>query len=367
MKKHYLFLFCACCIFSCTEKTTPLKTYALFVGTYTQNGSEGIYRYTFNTDNGALTNKALAATLENPSFIKISPDKKNLYAVQETDNYDSVGGAVTAFVFNKDSIMPLNTLPTGGAHPCHIGISKKGHVLAVSNYTGGSLAIYAIEENGRLQANKQLIDHKVIDSSKASHVHAAKFTQDGLFVADLGLDALKRYVSEGAWYVPAVQASLELPPGAGPRHFTFSKDNQFLYVINELNSTITVFVRNQNGSYNQVETQSTVAEDFSGESFCADIHLSKNGKFLYGSNRGENTIVIFKVDGTTGKLTLMGRESVRGDWPRNFVIDPTGNFLLVANQRSDNITIFKRDHEKGTLSFLHNIELPNPVCLEFLE
>ena len=205
-----------------------------------------------------------------------------------------------------------------------------------------------------------------MDTVKTSHAHAAQFTEDGLFVADLGLDAVKRYRLEGDGFVPSEQPSLDLAEKAGPRHFEFSQDKKFLYVINELNSTITVYQRNGK-HYTELETQSTLAPDFEGDSYCADIHLSKDGKFLYGSNRGENTIVIFSVDAQSGKLSLVGRESVRGDWPRNFGMDPSGKFLLVANQRSDNITVYKRDAESGTLTFLHELQMPSPVCLEFLE
>ncbi len=187
-----------------------------------------------------------------------------------------------------------------------------------------------------------------------------------LFVADLGLDVVKQYQVQDEEIIGPI-GSLEMESGAGPRHFTFGQEGRFLYVINELNSTITVLSRIDDGSYDPIETQSTLDKNFKGESYCADIHLSKDGKFLYGSNRGENTIVIFKIDSETGKLTLIGRESVQGDWPRNFSIDPTDKFLLVANQKSNNISVFKRDQEKGTLEYLHEIELPSPVCLEFME
>ena len=196
--------------------------------------------------------------------------------------------------------------------------------------------------------------------------HASLFTKNGLFTADLGLDAIKRYSYDGEKHVADKQASINLPNGAGPRHFKFNKNGKFLYVINEVNSTITVFQKQDNGDFTTIETQSTVAADYKEKSYCADLHFSKDGKFLYGSNRGENTIVSFKVNQKTGKLTLAGRESVQGDWPRNFVIDPTDNFLLVANERSNNITVFRRNKENGSLEFLHKTELPSPVCLEFL-
>lgn len=358
--------FSACYLFFAFLGCAPEapKTYSLFVGTYTQEESEGIYQYTFNTDKGTLEDTQLAATLVNPSFIKISPNKKYLYAVTDAPEGK---GAMTGFRIKDGALEEINSEVTKGPPFCHVGISQDGRTLAASSYPGGSISIFRIDDQGELLPDPQLIDHKIIDTTKTSHAHAAKFTADGLFVADLGLDAVKRYVEENEAFAPADQASLDLPDKAGPRHFTFSSDEKFLYVINELNSTITVFERKANGDFEEIETQNTLASDFDAKSYCADIHLSKDGRFLYGSNRGENTIVIFKVDADSGKLNLVGRESVRGDWPRNFALDPTDSFLLVANQKSDNITVFQRDRQTGELTYLHETKLSSPVCLEFLD
>ncbi|MDE3742319.1 lactonase family protein [Maribacter polysaccharolyticus] len=343
-----------------------MNTYTLFVGTYTENGSEGIYRYSFDSGTGKLTHKKEVAKIGNPSFVKVSTDRKYLYAVEETDRYENSSGGVAAFRIEGDSLVKINSNTTVGAHPCHIGLSEDGRFVAVSSYTGGSLTIFGLGEDGALLPNPQIIDHNVLDTVKTSHAHSAQFTEDGLFVADLGLDAVKRYQWVGNEFKPAAQPSLDMASGAGPRHFTFGNGRQYLYVINELNSTLTTLERKEDGTYLEIETLSTLAKDFTGESFCADIHLSQDGKFLFGSNRGENTIVIFKVDPSSGKLSLVGRESVKGDWPRNFALDPSGAFLLVANQRSNNIVVFKRDKTEGTLQFLNEIALPSPVCLEFL-
>ena len=206
-----------------------------------------------------------------------------------------------------------------------------------------------------------------MDTTKTSHAHASQFLENTLFVADLGLDAVMRYQLQDGEVIGPYKPFMNMESGAGPRHFTFGGDGKFLYVINELNSTLTVLERNDQNEYETLETKSTLSKDFKGESYCADIHISADGEFLYGSNRGENTIVIFKIDAQTGKLALVGREEVQGDWPRNFGIDPSGKFLLVANQKSDNISVFKRDSQKGTLAYLHEINLPSPVCLEFLK
>jgi 6-phosphogluconolactonase len=354
-------LFFTSCQMSQHEENTTL-----FIGTYTDKGSEGIYKYSFNTEDGQLMQKSLVAKMVNPSFLKISPDKKNLYAVSEVADFEGDSGSITSFQIEGDSLIKLNTKSTMGEHPCHVSVSGNGNLVAASNYTGGSVAIYGTEENGSLSSDFQFIDHKKLDTTKTSHAHASLFRGNNLFVADLGLDAVRRYQLQDEKVLFTHEPSLDMVAGAGPRHFEFGQDGKFLYVINELNSTITVFKRDKEG-FIEVETKSTLASDFVGESFCADIHLSNDGKFLYGSNRGENTIVIFKVDSETGELALIGREGVHGDWPRNFSIDPSGKFLLVANQKSNNISVFKRDREQGTLDYIHEIELSSPVCLEFLE
>lgn len=342
------------------------NTHTLFVGTYTDSGSKGIYSYTFNSQTGQLTEKTLAAATPNPSFIKISPDKKYMYAVNETNTVEENSGAVTSFKINDGQLTPQNTVSSFGAHPCHIGISKDGSMVAVSNYTGGNVALFKVDDTGKLK-ELQVIDHTKLDSTKTSHTHSALFSNDKLFVADLGLDVVNAYPLLDGGIDVTKKETLQLPEKAGPRHFVFSENATFLYVINELNSTITVYERTEDASYTILETKSTVAEDFQGESYCADIRLSADGKFLYGSNRGENTIVIYSINKLSGKLSLVGRESVKGDWPRNFNLDPSGNFLLVANQRSNNITVYKRDKENGGLTFIHQIALPSPVCLEFLD
>jgi len=284
--------------------------------------------------------------------------------VQGTADFDSLGGGVTAFAIEKNALLQLNSKGSGGAHPCHVALSEGGQ-LAVANYTGGNLAVFDLTANGSL-ADRQLLEHKTGDTLVVPHVHKAHFNEDGLFVADLGLDVIKRYQKQPYGWVPARQPAISMEKGAGPRHFTFSENRKFLYVINELNSTITVLNRDDEASYYEVETVSTLASDFEGDSFCADIHLSADGQFLYGTNRGENTIVVFSVDKNTGQLTEVGRTSVNGDWPRNFAIDPSGKYLLVANQRSNNISIFSRDAEKGTLGFLKDFKMGSPVCLVFL-
>ncbi|SIP98228.1 lactonase family protein [Maribacter ulvicola] len=336
----------------------------LFVGTYTDNGSEGIYRFNLNLDTGELTNKSLAAKIKNPSYIAFSPDRNSLYAVSEVDNYKENDGSITTFSVKDTSLVYVEEQSTYGAHPCFVGVSDDGKLVAAANYTGGNVAVYHTLENGNLKPAPQIIDHKVLDTTRNAHAHMSSFLNGELIVSDLGLDRIKKYKVSDGNFVPSEQKELVVAEGAGPRHFVTSKNEEFLYVINELNSTITMFQKEE-GRYNIGTTYETVASDFKGESYCADLHLSPDGKFLYGTNRGENTVVIFKVSETTGKLELVGRESVKGDWPRNFTIDPTGKYVLVANQRSNNIVVFNRDAKNGTLSFVSQVDLSSPVCLKF--
>ncbi|HDZ05316.1 hypothetical protein LCGC14_0069580 [marine sediment metagenome] len=352
-----------CIINSCKVEEVKNEE-VLFVGTYTDGGSEGIYRFNFNLATGELENKVVAAKIKNPSYIAFSPNRNSLYAVSEVDDFKKNVGSITTFSVKHTALVEVNEQSTYGANPCFVGTSENGKLVVVANYTGGNVAIYNALEDGNLKPSPQVINHKSIDTSKTAHAHMASFLNDELIVSDLGLDRIKKYSDVSGKFVVSDQKELVVAEGAGPRHFVTSANGEFLYVINELNSTITIFQKEEEKYYG-IETYDTVASDFEGESYCADLHLSPDGKYLYGTNRGENTVVIFKIDDTTGKLRLVGRESVKGDWPRNFTIDPTGKYVLVANQRSNNIVVFNRDAENGTLSFVSQVDLPSPVCLKF--
>jgi len=294
MKNSFLILATSLFLMSCTE-AEKLSTSSLYIGTYTTGESEGIYQLQFDANTGTLSEKRLVAEMQNPSFLQFSPDSKYLYAVEETDTYDNSGGAVFAFAVVDHNLQLLNTRGTGGAHPCHVALSDNGKELAVSNYTGGNLALFTIDKTGRLNEDKQVIQHKAKDSTQTPHVHMAKFKGNAVFTADLGLDAIKHYVKKEGVYTYASETSLALAKAAGPRHFVFSKNEKFLYVINELNSSISTFKVGDDNSYTELNSIATLAKNFTGTNACADIHLSPDGRFLYGSNRGENTIVIFKV------------------------------------------------------------------------
>ncbi|MFD1161058.1 lactonase family protein [Hwangdonia seohaensis] len=353
MKSKLLVFVLTAILFNCTNPNTTL-----YVGTYTNGESEGIYQFEFNSETGALTNKQLATSSENPSFITYSPDKNYLYAVNENEN-----GSVSAFKVEDDKTLTfINKVSTKGAHPCHVAINEQGDKAVVSNYTGGNFSLHNIKNDGALNEAFQVLNHKT--DSIASHAHSAQFFKDDLLVSDLGRNAVFNYRLANNNYKLITPSIVKLEDSSGPRHFSLTKDGKFIYIINELSSTITSAKKTENG-FEFIETLSTLDDDFKGKSYCADIHLSKDEQFLYGSNRGENSMVVFKRDTTSGKLTKIQNMSVHGDWPRNFAIDPSGKFLLVANQKSNNISVFKVNTQTGFLSFLNEVPLPTPVCLLF--
>ena len=330
----------------------------LYVGTYTNAESKGIYYYDFNTKTGELTNKKLATEAVNPSYLTLSSNKKHAYAVSEAS---SGNGVVNAYAINKDGLFTLiNSVTSEGNSPCHVQLSESGKSLVVSNYGGGNIAIYNVVQNGGIENAFQVIDHNV--EGEKSHAHSAQFFRNNLFVADLGRNFLAEYIDLNATYV--LKKKYEMEAGAGPRHFEISKNGAYIYVINELNSTITA-LKQEKDTYVTIQNISTLRDDYTGKNACADIHLSKNEQFLYGSNRGENTIVVFKIDPTSGTLTKIQSVSVEGDWPRNFTLSPDGKFMLVANKKSNNISVYSVDQAEGTLTYLNSVTTSAPVCLVF--
>lgn len=330
----------------------------LYVGTYTNGDSEGIYKLQFNTETGEIKSKQLAATTENPSFITFSPNKNYLYAVGEGSS-----SAVTAFKVLEDGYLNLiNVVGSNGKGPCHISLNKSGKKAVVSNYGGGTVSTYSINDDGALNDASQVFNHNT--DTIVSHAHSAQFYKDQLYVSDLGKNGVYNYKLENGKYTLIDSSIVSMTENAGPRHFSLTKDGQFIYIINEYANTVTSGKKTSDG-FELLENISTLDNNFKGKSYCADIHLSENEGFLYGSNRGENSIVVFKRDITSGKLEKIQNISVHGDWPRNFTIDPSGKFLLVANQKSHNISVFKIDKNSGKLTFLHSVKLPSPVCLLF--
>ncbi len=330
----------------------------LYVGTYTHGDSKGIYQLEFNPNTGELSNKQLAIPIDNPSFLQYSPDKKYLYSVNQSET-----GFVSSYKVNENGTLSLLTrVSSHGGGPCHISVNEKGDTAAVSNYMGGSLSIYPINKDGSLNAASQVFNHSSKDEK--SHVHSARFFKDNLFVADLGRNAVYQYKAQKHGYTLKSDNIVRTKGNPGPRHFDISKDGTYLYVINEYGASITS-IKKTGDHFKQIDFDGTLTKAYKGKNKCADIHLSPDEQFLYGSNRGENTIAVFKRNTSDGTLEKIQNESVHGDWPRNFTLDPSGEFLLVANKNSNNISVFKIDTISGKLHFLSSTNIPSPVCLLF--
>lgn len=337
----------------CKAQNTPL-----YIGTYTDGESEGIYQIQFNAKTGELSNLQLAVTTENPSFIAYSPDKQYLYAVNEND-----AGSVSAFRVQQSGLLQfLNQVKSNGAAPCHVSVNKAGDKIVVSNYTGGSASVYNILNDGKLNEAFQVFNFNTTDI--ISHAHSAQFFKDELFVADLGTNAVSHYKLSDKKYQLKHQNLVKMVGNPGPRHFALTKNGHYIYIINEYGGSVTSVKKTADG-FEQIDYDSTLDEKYKGKNACADIHLSKDENYLYASNRGENSIAVFKRNKKDGTIEKIQTKSVHGDWPRNFTLDPTGKYLLVANQKSYNISVFSIDLSSGKLTFLDDYKAPSPVCLLF--
>jgi len=328
----------------------------LYIGTFTNENSKGIYKATFNSETGDLSTPELAISIDDPGFLAYSPDRKYLYSA-------NAKGFASSYKINEDGTLSLLTrVGTHGKGACHIAVNSEGSKAVVSTYGGGTVLVFPINDDGSLAPASQVFDHNT--ENEKARAHSAQFYKDELFVADLGRNALYHYELNSKNYELQSEAIVPMEGNPGPRHFALTKDGQFIYVINEYGGSITSIMRTDSG-FKQIDFDSTLDENYDGPNSCADIHLSKGESFLYGSNRGENSIAIFERNTKNGKITKIQNISVRGDWPRNFTLDPTGKFLLVANKKSNNISVFKVDKASGKLSFLHDAKTPTPVCLLF--
>lgn len=342
----------------------------LFIGTYTKTcDSKGVYLYEFDTHTGEVNIKTSTENVINPSFLTVSKDKKFLY----TTNEDGDNSAVSTFQFdsNQNQFTFLNTQKSEGNDPCHI-INDDQNVI-VANYSGGNITVFGKNSDGSLGKYKQIMKHEVQTVNEAkpepSHMHMLQLSPDKkyLIASDLGKDYLYvyRYNPEAKKAVLEFSYFVRVKHGAGPRHFTFSPDGKYVYLINELDGTLLVF-KFLEGKLEFIQETTVVTKDFKGKTSAADIHISADGKFLYATNRGDaNTISCFEIK-KNGKLKWKQTISTLGKGPRNFSLDPTGNFLLVAHQYTNNVVIFKIDKTTGELTDSgKRIELCSPVCLVF--
>jgi 6-phosphogluconolactonase len=350
----------------------------ILVGTYTKkephvNGqADGLYHFSFDPSTGKLQLANTTKGPVNPSFLSILPGQQLVYVANETGpDVDSVAHVSAYQMVAADQ--PLQLLNTQSSHsfaPCYVSTDKTGKYVFVANYVGGKVAIYPIEENGQLGPATKVL---ALEGSGphaeqgSSHPHAVMSSPDNryLYIPDKGADKIWIYEFEEGQARPAIPAYVSVQAGAGPRHMAFHPRQNFAYAVNELDATIIGFAYNpETGKLEEQQRISTLPESYSDFNACADIHLTPDGRFLYASNRGHNSIAVYQVDASSGLLTLMGHESTRGDFPRNFLIDKSGQYLLAANQNTDNIVVFSIAPQNGLLSYVSEVDCKTPVCLQ---
>lgn len=355
-----------------------VSTY-FYVGTYTNKGSQGIYLCQLDPLTGELTQAGVTKGVDNPSYLVIDAPRKRLFAVNETLEFKGrPGGSVSAFAIEPftGDLQLINEQYSHGGAPCYLTVDQNGRFLFVANYLGSIVAVLPITPDGVLQDASHIITHTGHSENpkrqEAPHPHSVNLdpTDQFLFVPDLGLDKVMAYQfnpTDGR-LTANKQPWTTTVPGSGPRHMVFHPNLGRAYIINELSSTITSYIYdNILGELKQFQTISTVPPDYSGSNISADLHLSPNGRFLYGSNRGHDSIAHYSVDQETGRLTLIDIVSTRGMKPRGFAIDPNGTCLLAANQDSNSIVSFWIDQGSGALSPTgHQVDIPSPVCLKFI-
>ena len=353
--------------------------YWVYYGTYTRETSKGIYRSRFSPSTGKLSAPELAAELREPSFLAIHPSQNYLYAVSEVNDFsDDESGSINAYSLDRSSgrITLLNTVSTRGSAPCHLDVDQTGKAVVVANYGSGSVASFAINADGGLNESSSFIQHEGSSAhprQAGPHAHSSDFSPDNRFLitSDLGMDQVLVYRADpsNATITPNDPPHVQVEAGSGPRHFAFHPNGRYAYVINELALTVTAFNWDAAaGALDPIETVSTLPDGADGDNFStAEIEVHPSGKFLYGSNRGHDTIAVFSIDESSGKIELLENASTQGKTPRHFAIGPEGRYLFAANQSSDSVVLFEIDQQSGRLSPTGNVvELDAPVCLKFV-
>jgi 6-phosphogluconolactonase len=347
----------------------------VYVGTYTVRGSQGIYAYSFDADSGELRSLGLVAEMPNPSFLAIDRAHSVLYSVEETDA--DIGGALRAFRadFATGRLTPLNTVASKGVGPCYIAFDKTGRYLLNANYHSGSISIFPLLKDGSIGDASAFVQHQGgtpgTKRQQGPHAHAICTSPRNnlVLVADLGLDGVLLYrfdpatgeIGKGEPGFGAVEQ------GAGPRHLAFHPNGRFLYVLNELGSTVTQFAfEPMDASLKTVKTVRGLPADFTGQSDAAHLQLDADGRFLYISNRGHDSIAVFAINSSDGTLRLVQHMTTQGKTPRGFALDPTGKWLLAGNQDTDSIAVFHVDKQTGELALTRVLpNVPSPVFFAF--
>jgi len=372
MKKLLLIISLLLPLAGFTQKKFP-TTFDLLIGTYTKADSKGIYVYRFYEETGKMAYLSEIDDIKNPAYLCVSANNKFVYSANEND----IDGALTAFKFDAPSgrLTLINSQPAGGG-PAFVAVDKEQKNAFAANYGNGTLTVLPINKDGSLSPIVQTIKDEGRginkDRQEGPHVHSGWLSPNEkyFFYADLGTDKLNIYryhASANPPLTPSTPSFVEVKPGNGPRHFDFSADGKYMYLLQEMGAEITVY--NVNGDkLKSLQTVNMTDEHFKGAVGAADIHISPDGRFLYATNRGDvNEIVAYSINPANGQLTLIDRYSTLGKTPRNFVIDPTGRYLLVANQNSDNIAVYKIDPQTGKLIYTNNqIKISMPVCLKMV-
>ncbi len=354
-------------------QTSEKNMKTVYIGTYTRdegfvNGrGKGIYYMLQNPEDGHLELGKVVAKVVNPSYVKVSNNGKYLFSVSELVSGEANSGGIFSFKINPDkTLTKINNLPTNGFAPCHIAIDKTGRYLFVANYLGGVVMVYTIADSGELASLQKL----KFENPNKSHTHSVNISPDNrhVYINDLGNDKIWIYKMDASkeGLELKLQGNANFKKGSGPRHFSFSKNSNYGYSVNELNSTVTVFEIKKDGMLSEIQSISTLPKDFQGKNSGAEIHIGNQGNFLYASNRGDNSIVTYKIDKKSGKLEVLEFTSTKGATPRNFTISPDGNYMYAGNQDSSNILVFKIEKSSGKLTKIQDIEAPTPVCIEFM-
>jgi 6-phosphogluconolactonase len=353
----------------------------VYIGTFTgapphgRGRAEGISVLRLEPASAELTLLHTVPDVDNPSFLALDPSQRFLYAVNAVPEHDGrPGGSVSAFAIDPATggLRFLNRQPSHGVGPCHVIVDQTGRWAMATNYGSGSVALYPIQEDGSLGPATDAVQHEgagVNERQQGPHAHSINLDPANRFalVADLGLDRVFVYRLDrsAGKLVPNDPPWVQTAPGAGPRHLDFHPNGRHVYVINELGSTLGAYEYDAaRGALHELQTVPTLPADFTGTNSCADVHVAPSGRFVYGSNRGHDSIVIYAIDEATGRLSYVGHEPTQGRAPRNFAIDPSGDVLFAANQDSDTIVTFRVDQQTGRLTATGQVtEVLTPVCV----
>ncbi|WP_163536633.1 lactonase family protein [Gracilibacillus sp. YIM 98692] len=340
--------------------------YIGYVGTYTKKESKGVYRFELDLDEKKLRNVELAAELDNPTYLTVNQDNSLLYAVSK----EGEEGGLTSFRLDQQTgdLHQLNSQASPGSAPCHVSVRSDDKLVVSANYHTKQAEAYLTNEDGSLQPAKPVIHEGSgpHERQEKPHLHYAGFTPDEKYVivVDLGSDTITTYQPNDG---QLEQVSIwNAKPGSGPRHIVFHPNGEYAYVMTELSNEVIVLQYKENGTFEDVQYISTIPEDFTENNQGSAIHISSDGKFVYAGNRGHDSIAIFKVleDYT---VQFVDWTKTEGDWPRDFVLDPTEQFVIASNQNSNTLVLFERNHQDGTLSLLQkDVYTPEPVCVKFL-